>query len=181
MNIFSKSIKTNLFLILSAFFFTSCTITGLTDGYSQLSPALKEKVGYSSKGDTVNKAILMVNGKELRERFDPNKTNVVFIYNPYCSAETCVHPSYVLRRLPKDAKLYVVPTILHPRAIKEAEEEYETYGMDKYYYDSKYVFKYVERFIEDLIGQKDEMDARSLYIFKGKKYLKKTDQSNPEF
>lgn len=114
----------------------------------------------------------MLNGKELRDRFDLDKTNFVFIYNPYCSAETCVYPSYILRRLPKNSKLYVVPTILHPRVIKEAEE-YKTYGIDKYYYNSKYLFNYEDKFISDLIGEKYELDASDLFIFRGRKYIKR--------
>lgn len=171
-------IRLNLFLILSSLFITSCTITGLTDGYSNLSPEQREKVGYSSKGDTIDKKILMVNGKELRDRFDSNKTNVVFIYNPNCNSKMCVKPSFVLNNLPDDCKLYVVPTIITPTAILESDS-YDTYGIDKYYYGSNYVFKYEDKFISDLIDEKYELDENDLFIFKGKKYIKKTRAIDP--
>lgn len=168
-----KTIKFYCLIIITLFLLSSCVIVGLTDGYSSLSPSLKEKIGYSSKGDTTNKRIVMLNGKELRYKFDPNKTNVVFIYNPYCTGENCVVPYYVSKRLPKNAKLYIVPTVLMPRVFKDAED-FETYGMDKYYYGEKYIYKYIDKFLGDLTGPtyNPESEYMDLFVFKGKDLIK---------
>lgn len=150
----------------------SCRIVGLTDDYSRLSPADKKLVGYSSRRDTTNKLILMLHGREMRERLDPNQMNVVYYYNPYCKGDRCVPLSTVQKLVGDKARLYVVTRILAPHVLKQASE-YRIYGMDKYYYKSKYLFKYEDRFIDELTGNTTaSQDSLNLYLFRGRDFLK---------
>lgn len=157
--------------ILISFLFASCSITGLTDGYSKLSQADKARVGYASLGDTISKKILMVSGAELLNRLDPNSRNVVYYYNSHCRGERCLPLSVVDNAIPKDVRLYVVSRELDHRVIKEASV-YTIYGIDKYHYASKYLFKYEDRFLNDLTGRDNShQDTLNLYLFEGRRFV----------
>lgn len=158
--------------ILLSFIFVSCSIRGLTDGYSRLSDADKRLIGYSSKADTISKRVLMVNGMELLDKLAPNERNVVYYYNPYCRNGVCIPLSVVKETLPKDVNLYVVSRVLDQRVISEADT-HTIYGIDKYYYGSKYLFKYEDRFLDELTGRDNsKMDTLNLYLFDGRRFVK---------
>lgn len=158
--------------ILLSLIFVSCSIRGLTDGYSKLSDVDKRCVGYSSKGDTISKKILMVNGKELLNKLSPIGRNVVYYYNPYCRNGVCIPLSVVKETLPNDVNLYVVSRVLDQRVILKSDT-YTIYGIDKYYYKSKYLFKYEDRFLDELTGRDNsKMDTLNLYLFDGRRFVK---------
>lgn len=158
--------------MLLSLIFVSCSIRGLTDGYSKLSDVDKRCVGYSSKGDTISKKILMVNGKELLNKLSPIGRNVVIYYNPYCRDNMCLPLSVIKRTIPIDVRLYVVSRVLDHRVIKESEQ-YTIYGIDKYHYGSKYLFKYEDRFLDDLTGRDNSShDTLNMYLFEGRRFIK---------
>lgn len=176
-----EAIKYNLKRLLNSCFFiliiTSCSVVGLTDGYSKLSHHSKSLVWYSSKGleGEDSSLIKMVNGKELLNTFSEDKVNVVYTFTYYCTSERCYPLSTIRNALPKDCDFYVVTRVLSPEVLKLAKE-YRMYGMDKYFYKSRYLFRYEDRFFNDLTGRNNsEQDTLHLYVFNGRRFSHTTD------
>lgn len=156
---------------------SSCAMQGLTDGYSRLSDAQKREVVYSSLSHDKIAKILMLNGLELKERLGQKDINVVYYYNPNCVGDACVPLSSVRNAVGDKGKLYIVAASLEPRVLREAET-YAIYGIDKYFYKSRYLFRYEYRFFDDLTDRTTSKDdTSSLYVFRGRQFVTTTSIS----
>lgn len=162
-----------LLLLLGITFLSSCSISGLTDGYSKLPEHDKLRVTYLSQGGQGD--FLMTNGQRLRSEFKSGEYNVVYYFIPDCSSPNCVPISSVANALPSGVNLFVVTRSLTSDVIA-LSSKHKIYGMDKHHYNSRYTFKVEERFFNDLTGREDSsQDAKNLYLFYGDTFLRLLD------
>lgn len=160
------------------FCLSSCAMSGLTDGFSRLSVADRASVSYLSR-DSIRSttSIVMLNAKELISRMDSTELNAVYYYIPNCIGDRCIPLSSIRNRLKDKAKLYVVTRSLDSQVLSEAKKQ-PIFGIDKYHYKKKYLFKYEKLFFDELTSRSNsEEDSLNLYLFKGHKFLKMIDLS----
>lgn len=154
---------------------SSCVVAGLTDGYARLSAEDKALVSYSSQGLDHARRMQMLSGAELRQRLDSTGLNVVYFWNPACYMPRCVPPLSVEQALKGRARLYVVSRLLTHEVLEQAQR-FEVYGIDRYAYRSRYLFRYEDRFINDLTGRDNaRQDTLRAYLFRGRQFVRLLD------
>lgn len=163
-------------LVLMLGLMSACSVSGLTDGYKNLSVAEKAVVSYSSRSTATGATLVnMVHGRQLREALPEGKVNVVYYFNPFCSSPSCIPISSVRATLSEEHNLYIVARSLNTSVLLLAKN-YKIYGIDKYYYRKKFLHAYEDKFFDELTGRKtSHTDTLMLYVFRGKEFSHLSD------
>lgn len=157
------------FSALLALALTGCQVRGLTDGYNYLSSEDQAQVVYQSQGGTGS--LHMVSAEYLRSQLAKDSLNVVWLYHPGCTAESCIPPAEVVAKTPQHVKLTIL-TYLLDHSIIELSKHRPIYGMDRYQYKTGFIWRVRRAFFRELLGRDERDDDTGFFLFQGDKFVR---------
>lgn len=141
-----------LFSIFLVFLFTGCVVQGLYSDYNKLSENEREKiVDISDKKDISDlkdfKRIYLITPENLKLALSKNERNVIYLWNPFCSATSCISPSIAKRVA--DERGYKFWLITDSFLLRNANFDFPIYAI-KESLQRKTRAKYVKNFAKEL-------------------------------
>ncbi len=147
-----------LVLLLSA-----CTIYGLTNDYKKLSEEQQDLVADYSLVNSNKDKVLEINGAEILGLLKEHPKSIVYVYKNDCVSEYC-YPlgTYIDFAKEHDYSLFLVMTGYNQInwSIDQRQDQ-QLYSIEASAYDTRFQWKYVESFIDDLEANSPYNDSTS--------------------
>lgn len=165
--------KIKILLLSTIIFFSSCAVMGLTNDYGKVSESNRKYIHtFENEENLKNNEVYKINGIQLKELVQKEPQSLVVLFANGCHSKTCVPlNNYILYAHKNHLKLFLVMTgyeNLHETLVQEVGAP--LFSIDNEYYKSTFRFRYVDKFINDLLG-KPEKNFNSIYLFKNGKLI----------
>lgn len=166
-------------LTLLLFSSTSCAIYGLTDDYKKTTPEQKELISNFQQGNQPESGkIYHINATQLKTELARYPQSMIYVFTNGCSGEACLPMSdYIHYARRNGYQLFLVMngfgSVEHTLSQNPGVP---LFAVDSRSYDSKYRFKYMRRFENDLLSRpldyKEKEYRGNIYFFKGDQFEK---------
>lgn len=161
--------------LFSCLVLTSCQISGLTTGYNLLSQQQKERVvNYKGSIDSISdySCVYNITAEQVKDYVSTHKKVLVYDYTPFCKAPSCIAPNLLLNSCKRKGIDLLVVANIYDEIFLHVDKGFPMLMMDATAYNTKWRWKYDNRFIYALIGRlpKEVRDA-SYHYFNNGKYI----------
>lgn len=174
--------------IISAIFFSSCQVIGITNDYNKLTDQEKTLITpFTTFENATAGHIYEINGAQLKAELKKHPKSLVYLFANGCSSKNCL-PLFSYENYAKKYgyKLYLVMSGYGylSKTIKQNVES-PLFAIDTKYYDANYSGKYLRYFENELLDypketkDKDREFEGSLYFFENGQ-IKSASYSLPE-
>jgi len=133
----------------------SCTVSGLTSDYDQLSKAQQSQIRPLPAHGTLNPGIIYtVSAGDLLSMLAPDETAIVYLFSPGCNANPAPDLSDMYAKaIAGGYKFYPVLTGYSGlNRLEPLGSDYFLYVIDDMYYRTPYRFRYERFFVNELKG-----------------------------
>lgn len=159
------SIKPIILLFLSLITFSSCQVVGITNDYKKLTETERSHIApFTSFDNTTAGHIYEINAKSLLDEMKKYPRTMVYIFANGCSSPNC-YPLTVYENYAEKYgyKLYLVMSGYGylPHTLGQSIES-PLYAIDTKYYGSRFQYKYLKCFTNELGGYDKDAKVKGL-------------------